>query len=96
MSNALSAVITIVVATTATAGRSSGNVIRRKTCSSLAPSTRAASISSGLMPLSAAERMTMQKPVQIQTATMISAMVFVGASCSQVCGREPGRGRPPR
>ena len=34
----------------------------------------------------------MQKPVQIQTATMISAIVLVGASCEPGLRREPGRG----
>ena len=41
-------------------------MIPRKTCHSFAPSTRAASSSSALMPLSAADRMTIAKPVHIQ------------------------------
>ena len=76
MSNALSAVMTIVVATTAIVGSSSGKTIRRKTCHSFAPSTRAASSSSTLMPLSAAEMMTMQKPVHIQAMTTIRQIVL--------------------
>ena len=48
----------------------------RKTCHSVAPSTRAASSSSGLMPLSAAEMMTMAKPVHIQAMTTISMKVL--------------------
>ena len=46
MSNDLSAVITIVVPTTKIVGISSGRMIPRNTCHSLAPSTRAASSSS--------------------------------------------------
>ena len=70
----------IVVETTAIVGSRSGNVMFRKTCSSVAPSTRAASRSSALMPFKAAERMTMQKPVQIHAATMINMIVLSGAS----------------
>ena len=43
--------MTMVVATTAIVGMSSGRMILRKICTSLAPSTRAASSSSVLMPL---------------------------------------------
>ena len=89
MSNALSEVMTMVVATTAIVGMSSGRVIRRNTWSSVAPSTRAASSSSALMPLSAADRMTMQKPVQIQAATTINATVLSGASMSHGTGATP-------
>ena len=91
MSNALSAVMTIVVATTASVGRSSGKMIPRKTCHSFAPSTRAASSSSTLMPLSAAEMMTMQKPVHIQAITTISRIVLKLKSwiCSHGNGPSP-------
>src|SRR5438093_3896918 len=89
MSNALRAVMIIVVETTATVGSRSGNVVWRQTSSSVAPSTRAASSSSALMPLSAADRMTMQKPVQIQAATMMSMIVLSGVSWSQAMGSKP-------
>ena len=85
----------IVVETTAIVGSSSGNVISRKTCHSVAPSTRAASSSSALMPLSAADRMTIAKPVHIQVITMISRNVLK-ASVSIVQPRRPGRRRRPR
>ena len=41
------------------------------------------------MPLSAAERMTMQKPVQTQAATTMSQMVLSGASWRNVTGWPP-------
>ncbi len=86
MSKALSAVMIMVVETTATVGRSSGNVMPRNTCHSLAPSTRAASRSSALMPFSAADRMTMQNPVQTHAATTMSQIVLSGASWRKVTG----------
>src|SRR5665213_399144 len=76
MSNAFNAVMITVVATTARVGVSSGKMIPRKTCHSLAPSTRAASSSSALIPLSAAEMITMQKPVHIQVVTRTSRIVL--------------------
>src|SRR4051812_35212387 len=76
MSNAFRAVITIVVDTTATVGRSSGKTIFRNTCISVAPSTRAASRSSALMPLRAADRMTIAKPVHIHVMTRMRKTVF--------------------
>ena len=80
-----------VVATTAIVGASSGSTIRRKTWPSLAPSTRAASSSSVLMPLSPADRMTMANPVSSQTPTMIRNRLFQGCSMSQATGSPPGR-----
>jgi hypothetical protein len=50
-SKAFRAVMIMVVEMTAIVGSRSGHTIPRKTWSSLAPSTRAASISSRLMPL---------------------------------------------
>src|SRR5687768_11550545 len=79
----------IVVATTAIVGLSRGIVIEAKICHSEAPSTRAASITSGEMPLRPAERMTVQKPVQIQTATAIRARLLPGALVSQAWGSPP-------
>src|SRR3954454_14848901 len=76
MSNALRAVITIVVDTTATVGRSNGKTIFLNTCHSVAPSTRASSSSSALMPLSDADRMTIAKPVHIHVMTRMRKTVF--------------------
>ncbi len=89
MSNAYSAVMIIVVATTAIVGDRSGSVIRRKTSISVAPSTRAASRISGLMPFSAADRMTIAKPVQIQAPTMMSQIVLPGALMRNAAGWMP-------
>ena len=77
MSNVLRAVMIIVVVTTAIVGASSGRVMPRNTWRSVAPSTRAASSSSGLMPLSAADRMTIAKPVHIQAITTTSRIVLI-------------------
>ena len=87
--------MTIVVDTTARVGSSSGNMIRRKTCHSVAPSTRAASSSSALMPFSAAERMTIAKPVHIQAMTMISRIVLRPSvsTCSHGIGPDAERRR---
>ena len=76
MSKAFRAVMMIVVETTARVGRRSGKMIPLKTCHSVAPSTRAASSSSPLIPFRAAEMITMQKPVQIQVVTRISRIVL--------------------
>src|SRR5437762_4510353 len=92
MSNALRAKMIIVVVTTASVGASKGTITRRKICSSLAPSTRAASSSSTGIPLSAAEMMTVQKPVQIQTAATMRAKVLSGGLlASQAWGSKVGR-----
>ena len=45
--------------------------MRKKVSQALAPSTRAASMTSAEMPFNADERMTVQKPVQIHTAATI-------------------------
>ena len=92
MSKALSAVMTIVVDTTTRVGTRSGNTMPRNTCHSVAPSIRAASISSGLIPLSAAEMMTMAKPVHIHAMTMISMKVFTLKDWTWSHGTGP---RPP-
>src|SRR5678815_3273555 len=90
-SKAFRAVMTIVVETTAIVGVSSGNTMPLKTCHSVAPSTRAASRSSGLMPLRAADRMTIAKPVHIQAMTMINRKVLKAAVSvwSQEMGWKP-------
>src|SRR5579864_1597238 len=86
MSKALRAKITSVVPMTVRVGASSGTVMRKKTCISVAPSTRAASSNSGGMPFSAAEVMTMAKPVQTQTAAKIRAKLLTRWSMVQAIG----------
>ena len=78
--------MTSVVPITVSVGASRGTVTRKKTCSSVAPSTRAASSSSGGMPLRAAEVMTMANPVQTHTAAKIRAKLFTRWSISQATG----------
>jgi hypothetical protein len=57
MSKSLSTLITSVTKTTTSTGASSGAVIRRKTCHSVAPSIRAASSASrGIAAMPAASR----------------------------------------
>ena len=94
MSKVFSAVITIVVATTAIVGASSGRMMLRKTWSSLAPSMRAASSSSVEMPFRPAERMTRAKPTHIQIPTMMIMNVLRGHSVSHDCGSDPDRAQP--
>ena len=50
-----------------------GSMMRRKMCHSSAPSTRAASMISVGMPLSAAESTTIANPVDAQTYAMMIA-----------------------
>ena len=65
-------------------------MIPRKTCHSLAPSTRAASSSSVLMPLRPADRMTIAKPVHIQMPMKISAKLLSRlAPASSAIGPSP-------
>ena len=56
----------IVMKTTLRTGASSGTVTRRNTCSSVAPSVRAASSTSRGIDASPAPITTMAKPAQIQ------------------------------
>src|SRR5579859_1244628 len=91
MSKIFRRLMTIVVATTTIVGMIIGMVTRRKIASSLAPSTRAASRMSAGMLLSAAERITMQNPVQIHTYTRINAILFPGELMSHACGGMPNR-----
>ena len=66
MSNTLRTLISIVMKTTVSTGASSGTVMRRKTCHSVAPSVRAASsVSRGIAERPAAIT-TIAKPAQIQ------------------------------
>ena len=90
ISKIFSTLMTMVVVTTTTVGQMDGRLTRQNTCHSLAPSTRAASSSSFGMPLYAADKMTMQKPVQIQTPTAMSAKLLIhGRSTSQPTGSPP-------
>ena len=54
-------------------GSESGSWMRRKMSHSLAPSVRAASITSSEMPFSAADSTTIAKPVDAQTYAKMSA-----------------------
>jgi hypothetical protein len=73
--------MTSVTSTTLMTGARSGTVTRRKTCPSLAPSTRAASSTSRGMAARPAAMITIANPVQIHTyATMIDGVTRVGPS----------------
>ncbi len=73
--------MTRVTNTTVSTGASSGTVIRRKICHSLAPSIRAASRASRGRVASPAPIRTMAKPVQIHRyAPMIAGVTSVGPS----------------
>ena len=90
MSKIFSTLMTMVVVTTITVGKMDGRLTRQNTCHSLAPSTRAASINSCGIPLYAADKMTMQKPVQIHTPTAMRAKLLIhGRSTSQPTGSPP-------
>ena len=73
MSKTLITLISSQTVTTEMGSESSGNWIRRKMSHSVAPSVRAASITSCEMPFSAAESTTMAKPADAQTLAKISA-----------------------
>ena len=91
MSKVFSAVMIIVVETTAIVGSSNGKMIPRKTCHSFAPSTRAASSSSVLMPFRPADRMTIAKPVHIQTMITMRAIVADAEVGDLDAGERPQR-----
>ena len=78
-SKILRTVIVRVVTTTAMVDVICGRVIRQKTCTSLAPSTRAASSSSDGTPLMAAHSTTMAKPAWIQIMMIMMKKLFHGA-----------------
>lgn len=72
-----------VTTTTTSTGASSGTVILRKTCHSLAPSMRAASISSRGTPARPAAMRTMAKPAHIHRYDpMMAGVTRVGPSQS--------------
>src|SRR6476660_9657835 len=89
MSNSLSTLMTIVVTTTRIVGMMIGTVTLQKDTHSVAPSTRAASRISSGTDFSAAERIVMQNPVQIQTPTTISMTVLRPGVDSQATGLNP-------
>ena len=66
----------MVVQTTAIVPQICGIMMKKKSCQPLAPSMTAASIVSSGMPRSAADRMTMAKPVWIQTRITIRKKLF--------------------
>src|SRR6056297_1342878 len=78
MSNIFSTLMIIVVTTTTMVEEMIGTMIRQNTCHSVQPSIRPESMRFWSTPFSEAERMTMQKPVQIHTATAMSASVLNG------------------
>ena len=80
MSKTFITVTISVVTTTPTVGRICGSVTRQNTCDSVAPSIRAASVSSVGTALIAEEKMTMAKPVWIQMRITISHMLLNGVS----------------
>ena len=86
MSNVLSALISIVVPTTAIVGQSSGVTMSWTMRNSLAPSMRAASSTSVLIALRLAEMMTIPNPVAVQMPTKISAALLVVELTSQGTG----------
>src|SRR5215207_6192284 len=70
-SNSFSTLITMVVTTTVIVGRMMGTMIFQNTVHSVAPSTRAASRISSGTDFSAAARIVMQNPDQIQMPTIM-------------------------
>src|SRR5688572_19096117 len=88
-SNSFSTLMTMVVTTTVIVGRIMGTMIRQNTVHSVAPSTRAASRISSGTDLSAAARIVMQNPDQIQIPTRTIMKVLMGVVESQVTGRPP-------
>ena len=66
-----------------------GIMIWKNACTSVAPSTCAASTMSSGTPLSADDSSTMQKPVDPQIITATRNRLFQGWSVSQDCGSRP-------
>jgi hypothetical protein len=76
----------MVVQTTTMVLMICGTLILKKIWNGLAPSITAASMVSSGMPRRAADRITMAKPVWIQTSTTIRKIEFQNGMVSQVCG----------
>ena len=89
MSKTLSTVIVIVVQTTAIVPQIWGTLILKKICKGEAPSSTAASSVSSGMPRSAPDRITMAKPVWIQTRMIIRKKLFQNGAAIQACGSPP-------
>src|ERR1051325_4287788 len=89
MSNNFSTLMTIVVTTTRMVGIMIGTVTFQKDTHSVAPSTRAASRISSGTDFSAADRIAMQNPVQIQPPTTISMTVLSPGVDNQATGLPP-------
>src|SRR5574341_354253 len=89
MSNNFRTLMTMVVTTTNRVGMMIGTVIFQKVVHSVAPSARAASRISSGTDFSAAERIVMQNPVQIQMPTMINMYVLSPDVESQGIGLPP-------
>src|ERR671921_478202 len=88
-SKSFNTLMTIVVTTTVMVGRIIGTMILQKTVHSVAPSTRAASRISSGTDLSAAARIVIQNPDQIQMPTMMIMKVLIGVVDSQATGCPP-------
>ena len=89
MSNTFSTRMVMVVHTTAIVPQICGTMIFQKIWNGLAPSmTAASSVSSG-MPRSAADRITMAKPVWIQIRMTIRKKLFQNGREIHTCGSPP-------
>ncbi len=86
MSKTFSTTMVMVVQTTTMVDMICGTLILKKIWNGLAPSMIAASTVSSGMPRSAADRITMAKPVWIQISTTIRKKLFQNSIVSQVCG----------
>ena len=89
MSKTFSTRMVMVVQTTAIVPQICGIMIFKKSCQPLAPSMTAASIVSSGMPRSAADRMTMAKPVWIQIRITIRKKLFQNGSDDPHLRRSP-------
>src|SRR5512142_2458090 len=78
ISKTFSVLMTMVVMTTTMVGMMTGTITRQNTAHSVAPSMRAASMISSGTDLMEADRIVMQKPVQIQIPTRMIITVFMG------------------
>ena len=91
MSKTLRTRMVIVVQTTAIVPQICGTMIFQKICQPFAPSITAASMVSSGIPRSAADRITMAKPVWIQMRIAIRKKLFQKGSEIQTCGSPPNQ-----
>src|SRR5258708_26849230 len=89
-SNAFTTYITEVVTRTIVVGDNIGRMILQNRFHELAPSTKAASRTSPGRLLSAAEKTTIAKPVEVQMAVTISARLTRSWRPSHATGLKPG------